>query len=198
MTNAPLLQRGMFLSFHNARNMSKRSSAFYSFVVNHTLYKTQMFHLRKEKTMVTEVVYHGTVRNFELEDMRKPAFFTSNPRIAKWVMYHHERKPGTRPRLITAKIKAEKVYEIDWTYESWGGGFFPSDDKLFEEFVRFAAEGDDEEATYWQEEGMCVDMFMRMMEEKGYDLVICRNVREECGMTGDMYIVLNEGKILSE
>lgn len=146
--------------------------------------------------MVTGNVYHGTAKKFQLEDMRRPAYFTSNPRISKWYMYHKEHKLGARPRLITARVKAEKVYEIDWLYESWGGGFFPSDESLFGEFVRFAAKDDDDETAYWQENGMCIDMFASMMAEKGYDLVICRNVREECGMTGDVYIVLNEGKIL--
>lgn len=144
--------------------------------------------------MITDVVYHGTVKAYSLKDMHKPAYFTSNPRIAKWFMYHNERVPGAKPRLISARLKAERVYEIDWLYESWGGGFFPSDDGLFEEFVRFASKNDDE--GYWQENGLCIDMFSAMMAEKGYDLVICRNVREECGMTGDVYIVLNNGKIL--
>ncbi len=140
--------------------------------------------------MITDILYHGTKEEFDLREMKKPAYFTSNPKIASWFA------SKGNPRLICARIKAERVYEIDWMYKSWGGGFVPSDNELFEEFVRFASDGDEEEISYWEENGFCIDMFASMMAEKGIELVICRNVLEECGITGDIYVALGDAKIM--
>ena len=129
--------------------------------------------------MKTGTIYHGTKEEFPVEEIHKSAYFTNIRKTAEWFA-------GEDGYVLAARLSADKVYEIDWDCCSWGGGAFPND-ALFEKYLEFASEGDEEEYAYWKETGMCVDMFASMMEADGYDLVIFRNVLEESGYISDVY-----------
>ncbi len=129
--------------------------------------------------METDILYHGTKKDFPVTEIYRPAYFTDSRETAKYFA-------GDEGHVLTARLSAANVYEIDWLGCSWGGNMFPDDD-LFDKFLAFAADGDEEELEYWEENGMCVDMFASMMEEDGYDITIFRNVLEEDGYISNIY-----------
>ena len=53
-----------------------------------------------------------------------------------------------------------------------------------------------EEMDYWKECGCCVDMFADMLRDDGYDLTIFREVREESGCVSDVYVAMNNCRII--
>lgn len=127
--------------------------------------------------------YHGTNAVFPGEcilDKSDQAYLTTNKAVAA----------SFGDRILNLKVKSRKPYEIDWLGCSWGGGFFPSDDELFEHFIEFAAGDDEEEREYWEENGMCVDMFASYVASQGYDMLAVANVREEHGFSEMEYVVM--------
>ena len=126
--------------------------------------------------------YHGTNAEFMPEDLdiRDKAYLTDNENLAATF----------GKNVMHLEVEAKNPYEIDWTGCSWGGGYFPADDALFEEYLEYASDGDEEEMEYWEENGMCVDMFASMLSEKGYDMLILHDVLEEHGYSDTEYVVL--------
>lgn len=141
--------------------------------------------------MKTGIVFHGTVHQFPTEQIRLPAYFTSNELVADSFCYGKE-----NGRIVKARLSASKVCEIDWNGCSWGGGMFPDDKDIWERYLLFASDGDPEEMDYWKECGCCVDMFADMLRDDGYDLAIFREVREESGCVSDVYVVMNNCRII--
>ena len=131
--------------------------------------------------------YHGTKANFPTDEIRTKAYFTADRRIAEYFAGHRTYEG----RVIHADIIPSKPFEIDWMGCSWGGGYFPSDEDMLSEYIDYASDGDPDEMDYWEEEGMCIDMFADYLQSKGYDLLIARNVLEDCGMLSDEYIVMD-------
>lgn len=131
--------------------------------------------------------YHGTSHEFAPEDLRLKAFLTDNPELAA--------RFGNK--VMHLEVEAARPYEIDWEGCSWGGGFFTENDALFNEFIEYAVKNaasdkdeEEEERVYWQDNGMCTDMFADMLSDKGYDLLILYNVLEEEGYSETEYVVL--------
>ena len=126
--------------------------------------------------------YHGsrTVSGPEEFDPWREVYLTDNESLAASF--------GTR--VLHLEVEGSKVYELDWMGCSWGGGYFPSDDGLFKAFLDHASEGDEEERAYWNENGMCVDMFASYLKSEGYNLLILHNVKEEHGFSSTEYVAL--------
>lgn len=136
----------------------------------------------KRKNTVIVRAYHGTDRIFPPEelDVDSTAWLTDSPSLAATF----------GPRVLHLEIEASNPYEIDWGGCSWGGGYFPDDAALFEEYLDFASAGDEEERRYWEETGMCTDMFADLMSEKGYDLLILHGVLEASGYCKTEYAAM--------
>ena len=73
-------------------------------------------------------------------------------------------------------VEADKTFEIDWEGCSWGGG---------------------EEREYWEDNGMCIDMFASFLFSNGFDMLIAHNVAEENGFSKTEYIVSDICKLRS-
>lgn len=133
--------------------------------------------------------YHGTDAVFSPEELnvKTHAYLTDSQELAA----------SFGDNVLFLEVEAKNPYEIDWQGCSWGGGFFPADEVLFEEYLDFASEGDAEEREYWEETGLCVDMFASFLADKGYDLLILHDVLEEHGYSDTEYVAM-EGCIVRE
>lgn len=77
-----------------------------------------------------------------------------------------------------------------------GGGLYPEDTALFEGYLEFAAGDDPEEREYWNDCGLCLDMFFSFIAEKGtYDGMVASNVLEECNCYATVYVAFKNTKI---
>ncbi len=144
--------------------------------------------------MITVNGFHGTVENFEVEDIKKPAFFGKRIETARFFAQN-------RGRILNARIKAEKVLEFDVAGASWGAQFWTgieAVDDAIEEYI-FKNEcidknGDiiEDEQEYWEENGPTFDYVVSWAEEQGYDLIIAHAVYDDDAGTVDTnYVALN-------
>ena len=126
--------------------------------------------------------YHGTDAKFAPEelDISDKAYLTDNQDLAS----------SFGENVLHLEVEASNPYEINWMCCSWGGGFFPDDEEMFEDFLDFASDGDEEEREYWEENGMCVDMFASYLSDKGYDLFVLHDVQEEHGYSETEYVAM--------
>lgn len=136
-------------------------------------------------------VLHGSHSKelFPISEIKRKAYFTNNKNVAKYFT----RGTGT---VMPAIVEMNHPYIIDWQGYSWGGGLYPEDTALFEEYLEFAAGDDPEEREYWNDCGLCLDMFSSFIAEKGiYDGMVASNVMEECDCYATVYIAFKNTRI---
>lgn len=136
-------------------------------------------------------VMHGSRSKspFPISKIKRKAYFTDNENVAKYFT----RGTGT---VMSAIVEMDHPYIIDWQGYSWGGGLYPEDTSLFEGYLKFVAGDDPEEREYWNECGLCLDMFSSFIAEKGtYDGMVASNVLEECNCYATVYVAFKNTKI---
>ena len=126
--------------------------------------------------------YHGTDKFLTPDnlDPDRNLYLTSNIRLAE----------AFGENVLFFKVEAENPYEIDWLGCSSSGGFFPEDNGLFDDFIRFVSDEDDSNAEYWRNNGICADRFADYVASKGYDLLIIHNILEMSGHSDMEYVVM--------
>lgn len=132
--------------------------------------------------------FHGTdCRMDSFKKITGILFLTDNPGLAKMF----------GKNVFHINVEADKTFEIDWEGCSWGGGFFPDDAELFKSFVDWASDSYEEEREYWEDNGMCIDMFASFLFSNGFDMLIAHNVAEENGFSKTEYVVSDICKLRS-
>ena len=157
----------------------------------------------KNENIFRVIGFHGTHDEFDVSEIGKPAFFTSDQNTAEYFTnsqladgFRPEDVEGWNPRVVCAVIEARHPLEVDVGGQSWGE-LFLADKELFDAVAQYAANGNPEERAYFQEKGINVDYLADYAQENGYDLLIAKNVYEECGWPSDEYIAL-EGSSIRE